>query len=56
MICAKATKRLKSSPQALVQLLLQNNVVANLPLFLCRKITQDVFSRHSMVSLHYIRG
>lgn len=52
LICSKATKRLKSSPQALVQLLLQNNLVAKLPEFLCRKITQDVFSRHTMVTAH----
>jgi hypothetical protein len=48
-VCAKATKALKSSPLALVQLLIQNNVVCLLPEFMQRQIAHDVFSRHTMV-------
>ncbi len=49
LTCATSTKKLKSSPTALVQLLLQNNIVPLLPEFMQRQIAHDVFCRHSMV-------
>lgn len=46
---AATTHQLKSSPNALVQLFLQDHVVSRLPNFLQRQIALDVFWRHSMV-------
>jgi hypothetical protein len=47
--CAKNTRRLKKSPQAIIQLVLQNKVLPLLPYFITRKIAFDVFARHSIV-------
>ena len=46
---ALVMKNLKNSPMAYVQHWVQNNIAANLPLFLRRQTLQDVFSRHSLV-------
>jgi len=47
--CAAGTTRLKSSPAALIQLWIQNNVLPLAPDFLRQQLALDLFSRHSMV-------
>jgi diacylglycerol O-acyltransferase len=47
--CATATKKLKCSPMAYIQLWLQNNIVSRMPQFMQRQVAYDVFSRHSLV-------
>ena len=47
---ASATmNELKSSPEAFVQLWLQDTLMSRLPTFLVRQIAFDIFSRQSMV-------
>jgi hypothetical protein len=47
--CAKNTRRLKRSPQAIIQLFVQNYLLSFLPLWFNRQTAFDAFSRHSMV-------
>jgi len=47
--CAAGTTRLKSSPAALIQLWMQNNVLPLAPDFLRQQLALDLFSRHTMV-------
>lgn len=47
--CCKTTSRVKSSPHAMIQLFLQNNVISLVPQFLAQKTAFDAFSRHTMV-------
>eukprot|EP01039_Chlorochromonas_danica_P008358 gene8362-9212_t len=46
---AKTTKKLKTSPNALIQLLIQNRFLGLLPNWFSQQLAFDVFSRHSIV-------
>lgn len=47
--CSEVTNRLKTSPNAYIQLWIQNNIVSRLPQFMQRQIAIDVFRRHTIV-------
>ena len=47
--CAQTMNKIKSSPWAGVQLWIQNNILPLVPDFFRHQITQDLFSRHSIV-------
>jgi NRPS condensation-like uncharacterized protein len=47
--CAKNTRRLKRSPQAIIQLFVQNYLLSYMPMWFNRQTAYDAFSRHSMV-------
>lgn len=49
LACAKITTALKSSPSAIIQLFVQNYLIAYAPQFIQQKIAFDAFSRHSIV-------
>jgi hypothetical protein len=49
LTCQKTTNQLKTSPSALIQLWIQNNILSKVPAFLCRQIAFDCFSRHSII-------
>lgn len=48
-VCARATRRLKKSPTAFIQLFLQNNILSLAPSFFTKQIAFDLFTRHSIV-------
>jgi hypothetical protein len=47
--CAETIKRLKTSPHALIQLFLQNELISRAPKAIAQQICQDACTRHSMV-------